>query len=129
MSNYDHDVLGVGNFEHPANEHETEGMNFDQAMDSLTPEQREAIEGEFIDKNAQIDRYHKQVNIYKYHLSQAKILSKFISVCEEKISEAMQKTFGEKNGAVVEQLYEEIRLAGDLKKSKEEELKNLLLGL
>lgn len=62
MRNYDNDVLGVGNFEHPANEKEIEGMTFYEAMDSLTPEQREAIEGEFIDREAGYKRRLKKLD-------------------------------------------------------------------
>lgn len=118
MNNYDNDVLGVGNVEHPANEIETESMSFQQAMDSLSPEQREAIEEEFIDRNSQADRYAKK-------LAKGKEIMQAIMDAKEVMNKETVGDWGTDkyiNKAEWNKAYFTVQ-------KKEEELKKLLLGL
>lgn len=119
MSNYDHDVLGVGNFEHPANEREEDGMNFYEAMDSLKPEQRDAIEGEFIEREAAYKRRLKK-------LDKAKELMQAIVDAKQVMMDDVVTNWGEANKNVNKAKWNKAYFTVQ---QKEEELKNLLLGL
>lgn len=118
MSNYDNDVLGVGNYEHPANEQETPCMSFDQAMESLNPEQRLDIEEEFIDRNTQVELYAKK-------LAKAKEIMQVIVDAKNVMNDDTVTDWGtgtSKNKAEWNKAYYTVV-------KKEEELKKLLLGL
>lgn len=118
MSNYDNDVLGVGNYEHPANEQETPCMSFDQAMESLNPEQRLAIEEEFIDRNTQVELYAKK-------LAKAKEIMQAIVDAKQVMNNETVGDWGTDkylNKAEWNKAYFTVQ-------RKEEELKKLLLGL
>lgn len=117
MSNYDQDVLGVGSPEHPANQPDMECMTFDEAMASLTDEQREVIEAEFIDRNAQVERYAKK-------LAKAKELMQAIEDAKDFMSAQTVEswgTTGTPNKSEWNKAYFTVQ-------QKEEELKKLLLG-
>lgn len=119
MSNYDHDVIGVGNFEHPANSEEDNSiMTFDQAMDSLTDEQREAIEGELIDREAAYKRKLKKLN-------KAKELMQAIVEADEVMNESVIHSWGSDNTKNKSKWND----AYYTKVIKQEQLKKLLLEL